>query len=113
MGINGDLDDVAKDMSRSDHSCVGEADLCDRILHVLNNLFFHIYGIIAAIRINDDFHIVGLAEMVLAGSEKGVLDGLQQCVLTDVVLFFEYVHRFHQFLVHFLSSLLKIECQTN
>ena len=70
MGINGDLDDITKDMSRSDHSCVSEADLCDRVLHSLNDLFFHIYRIVAAIRINDNFHIVSFAEMVLAGCEK-------------------------------------------
>ena len=39
--------------------------------------------------------------MVLAGCEKGVLDGLQQCVLTDVVLFSSMFIDSISSLVHF------------
>ena len=60
-------------------------------------------------------------KVVTVSGAKQEVDSVAHVVLrvkmndrrADFILFFEYIHRFHQFLVHFLSSLLKIECQTD
>ena len=77
------------------HLGLCQTDLHHRIFYLFHYFFFCVNRKITCLRIDVDLHIVSLSEMVLAGSQKRILNGLQQCFLADIFFFFQQIQCFN------------------
>ena len=94
FGLNRDPHDIAKSQLAVDLLSIFQADLLQRIFYFLHNLFLRVKLVITGLPIHGQLNVVRLAKMILAGIQKGILNGIQQSFLTDVLLLLQQVQCF-------------------
>ena len=65
------------------------------VLHFLHHFLFRITEKITGFPVALNLHIIGLAEMILAGCDQRIFDGFKKRILTDLLLFLQNIQCFH------------------